>query len=183
MKKLAFCKLVSLFGKLTDLTLRYLFAQYHKQIMQILIVFVSLCVIQLFHLVLPNSVSTFLPSVQCSRRLSSVDYIYFGLWVTLARDLKEEERRVMSGQYDPSSAWRLCHQLNPQVKITALLGGQQHRELLYHSSFLFHCPGSDSRSLPLLIRTEDGDGVQLPVMTRLGSCSPWRSPLTSPTFL
>ena len=80
MKKLAFCKLVSLFGKLTDLTLRYLFAQYHKQIMQILIVFVWLCVIQLFHLVLPNWVSTFLPSVLCSRRLSSVDYIYFGLW-------------------------------------------------------------------------------------------------------
>lgn len=103
MKKLAFCKLVSLFGKLTDLTLRYLFAQYHKQIMQILIVFVWLCVIQLFHLVLPNSVSTFLPSVLYSRRLSSVDYIYFGLWVTLARDLKEEERRVRSGQCEPSS--------------------------------------------------------------------------------
>ena len=57
------------------------------------------------------------------------------------------------------------------------------KSLFCHSPSLPHCPGSNSRSLLPLIRTEDDDGVQLPDMTRLGSFNLLRSPLTLPTLL
>lgn len=50
------------------------------------------------------------------------------LW-SLGNSGKRSEGRRQGGQartlgpQDPSSVWWLCHYLNPQVKITALLGG------------------------------------------------------------